>query len=133
MHIQKIDKRRGNASVELAVLLPTLAFLFVIAIDYARIFYFSQIIENCARQGAMYAADPKAPAYQLYANVTSAALADASGLSPQPTVSSSTGTDTANNNYVSVTVKWTFTSITNFPGVPHTVNLSRTVQMRSAP
>ena len=122
--------RRGTATVELAVLTPFIAFLFVIAVDYARIFYFSQVIENCARQGALYASDPKAPAYNLYTNVQNAALADASDLSPQPTVSSTTGTDSAGNAYVSVTVTWNFQTITSFPGVPNNVSLSRTIQMR---
>lgn len=125
--------RRGAATVELAVLLPIIAFLFVIAVDFARVFYFSQIIENCARQGALYASDPKAPAYNLYTTVQDAALADAPGLSPQPTVSSTTGTDSAGNAYVAVTVTWQFQTITGFPGVPNNVNLSRTVQVRQSP
>ena len=125
--------RRGSAAVELAVLLPFLAFLFVIAVDFARVFYFSQVIENCARQGALYASDPKAPANNLYSSVQQAALADAPGLSPQPTVTSTSGTDGAGNAYVAVTVTWDFQTITGFPGVPHSVNLSRTVQMRKAP
>jgi Flp pilus assembly protein TadG len=125
--------RQGTAAVELAVLLPFLAFLFAIAVDFARVFYFSQIVENCARQGALYASDPKAPASNLYTSVTNAALADASNLSPQPTVASTTGTDGAGNGYVAVTVNWTFHTITSFPGVPSSVNLSSTVQMRSAP
>ena len=126
--------RRAAASVELAILLPFIAFLFVIAVDFARIFYYSQVIENCARKGALYASDAKAPAAQLYANVTQAALGpDSTNFSPQPTVTSSSGTDAAGNGYVSVTVTWQFQTLTNFPGVPNTVTLSRTVQMRSAP
>jgi Flp pilus assembly protein TadG len=117
----------------LAVLLPLLVFLFVIAVDFARIFYFSQIIENCARQGALYASDPKAPASNLYSSTQQAALADAAGLNPQPTVTSATGTDAAGNPYVSVTVAWQFNTIMSFPGVPNSVNMSRTVQMRMAP
>jgi Flp pilus assembly protein TadG len=125
--------RRGAATAELAVLAPFIAFLFVISIDFARIFYFSQIIENCARQGALCASDPKAPAFNLYTSVQQAALADAPDLSPQPTVTSTTGTDQAGNAYVSVTVSWQFQTITGFPGVPNNVNLSRTVQMRLSP
>jgi Flp pilus assembly protein TadG len=125
--------RVGAASVELALLLPFIAFLFVISADFARVFYYSQVVENCARQGALYASDPKAPASNLYSDIPTAALADASDLSPQPTVTSATGTDSAGNGYVSVTVTWDFQSITGFPGVPSTVHLSRTVQMRTAP
>jgi Flp pilus assembly protein TadG len=53
--------RRGAATVELAVLLPVIAFLFVIAVDYARVFYYSQVIENCARQGRSTSAIRKPP------------------------------------------------------------------------
>jgi Flp pilus assembly protein TadG len=126
-------ERKAAAAVELAVLLPFLIFLVVIAVDYGRIFYFTQIIENCARQGALYASDTQAPAYNLYGTVSAAALADASGLSPQPTVTSTTGTDLAGNSYVAVTVAWTFHTITTYPGVPSSVSLSRTAQMRVAP
>lgn len=127
------ESRRGAAAVELAVLLPFLAFLFVIAVDFARIFYFSQTLENCARNGALYASDPTLAAQSPYTSVTQAALADATNLSPQPTVTSGSGTDASGNAYVTVTVSWTFTTVTNYPGVPSTVNLSRTVQMRHAP
>jgi Flp pilus assembly protein TadG len=125
--------RFGAAAVELALLLPFLAGLFVAGVDLARVFYYSQIVENCARNGALYLSDPKAPAYNLYASVSQAALADASGLSPQPTVTSTSGTDISGNKYVSVTVNWTFNLIAKAPGVPTSVNLSRTVQMRTAP
>jgi Flp pilus assembly protein TadG len=133
-HHARFSSRPGAAAVELAVLVPFLAFMFVIAVDYARIFYFSQVIENCARKGALYASDPQAPAYNLYANVQQAALGpDSTGLNPPPAVTSTNGTDAAGNQYVSVTVNWTFSTITRFPGVPNSVTLSRTVQMRIAP
>jgi len=124
--------RRGAAAVELALLLPLLVFLFAVGIDFCRVFYFSQVIETCARNGALYAADPKAAASNLYNNVQAAALADAPDLNPQPTVTSTSGTDTAGNAYVAVTVNWQFNTLTSFPGVPN-VTLSRTVQMRKTP
>jgi Flp pilus assembly protein TadG len=119
--------------VELAILVPFLSFLFVIAIDYARIFYFSLIVENCARSGAVYASDPIAAAQSPYTSIQQAALADAPDLTPQPTVTSTNGTDSAGNPYVEVTAVWQFGTITNFPGVPNTTTLSRTVRVRVAP
>src|SRR5262249_42769025 len=127
------NDRRGSAATELAMLLPFIAFMFVVEIDYSRIFYFSQILESCARNGAMYACDTSAQAQSPYTSTQNAALANATGLSPAPTVSSTTGTDGSGNNYVRVTVTWTFRTLTSFPGVPSSVNLSRTVQMRMAP
>jgi Flp pilus assembly protein TadG len=132
MRRRVIPERRGVAAAELAVLLPFLAFIFVICVDFGRIFYFSQAVENCARNGALYASDPLSPAYNLYGSVQQAALSDAANLSPQPTVSSVTGTDSAGNPYVAVTVTWQFKPLSNFPGLP-TVSLSRTVQMRMPP
>jgi Flp pilus assembly protein TadG len=161
------ENRNGTAAVELALLLPLLTFLLVIGIDFARVFHYSQIVENAARNGAIYASNPLAPAYSYYGGATattdaqavaalaSAALADAGDLSPQPTVTSNPQylypltamtnysnplsetnyypTDSAGNYYVQVTVSWTFGTLTGYVGVPSTVTLSRTVQMRVAP
>jgi Flp pilus assembly protein TadG len=125
-------RRSGAAAVELAVLLPFIMFLFVISVDYGRVFYFSQTLENCARNGAIYGSN-LTTAQSPYSSIQQAALADARNLSPQPTVTSATGKDASGNAYVQVTVAWQFKAITSYPGVPSTVNLSRTVQMRVAP
>lgn len=133
MRLRVNHERKAAAAVELAVLLPFLMFLFVVTVDYSRILYYSQIVENCARQGALYASDPKAPANTLYSSVQNAALADATDLSPQPNVTSTSGTDSAGNPYVAVTVTWSFQTIARYPGVPSNATLSSTVQMRKAP
>jgi Flp pilus assembly protein TadG len=124
---------RGAAAVEFAVLLPFLAFLFVIAVDWGRIFYYSITCENCARNGAMWYCDPVIQQMSPYTNVTDAATADAGNLNPTPTVTTATGTDTFDSTYVSVTVSYTFTTVTNFPGVPSSTNVTRTVVMYPAP
>ena len=49
--------RRGAATVELAVLLPFLAFFFVIGVDWARIFFVTMTIENAARNAAYYGSE----------------------------------------------------------------------------
>lgn len=128
----QVKPRGGVAAVELALLLPLLAFLFAIAVDFARIFYYSQIIENCARNGAICGSNLTS-AQSPYSSIQDAALADAANLTPQPTVTSTNGTDAGGNPYVQVTVSWQFQSLTSLPGIPSTVNLSRTVQMRVAP
>jgi hypothetical protein len=128
--------RRAVAAVELAFLLPFLCFLFVVAVDFARVFYFSVTIANCARNGALYESDPYARAQSPYKNVTEAALADASNLNDplNPSkVNSTTGIDANGYPYVEVTVLYKFKTITNFPGIPGTVDLNRTVRMRVAP
>jgi Flp pilus assembly protein TadG len=137
--------------VEFALLLPFLAFMFVIAVDWARIFYYSITVTNCARNGALYmslqqSATTTSSPYtdsgyvNLYVNsknpVSDAALADAPDLTPTPTVTSATGTD-GNGNYVEVTVSYTFQTVTNFAVgsfvVPSSTDVTRTVRMYVPP
>ena len=125
------ERRTAVAAVELAVLLPFLAFIFVVTVDFSRIFYDSLILNNCARNGALYGCANPTNSLDT-TGIQNAALADASNLSPTPTVTSTTGTN-SDGNYVQVTVTWTFQTITNYPGIPSTITLTRTVQMRVTP
>jgi Flp pilus assembly protein TadG len=129
---QSRPARRGVAATELAFLLPLLALLFAIGIDWSRIFYYSVTIDNCARNGAMYASDSYSFVTSPYADITAAALADAPNLSPQPTVTSSTGVYNG-YSYVDCTVTYPFTTISQIPGIPTTTSLSRTVRFFTAP
>ena len=122
-------RRTGIAAVELAVLLPLLAFLFVIAIDFARLFFFSLTVTNCARNGALYGSDPAGATLSPYKSVTEAALSDAGNLDPAPTVNSKTVIEVG-ATYIEVTVAYPFSTITKYPGVPSSLMLTRTVRMR---
>jgi Flp pilus assembly protein TadG len=115
--------------VELAVMLPLLVFLFVVAVDFARIYYFSLTLTNCARAGALYASDPATADESPFDSYQDAALADATNLDPQPELSQTTGTDASGRTYVEVTAKYTFSTVTVFPGVPSEMSLSRSVRM----
>ena len=130
MRIRKPNPRPAAAAVELAVLLPFLMFVGVIATDWARLMYYTITIEACARNGAIYASDQDAAAKSPYANVTAAALAEAPNLDATPTVTSTATTDAVGNPAVVVKVEMPFKTITNFPGVPSSQTLSRSVQMR---
>jgi Flp pilus assembly protein TadG len=121
--------RRGAAVVELAVLLPLLVFLFLITVDFARVFYFSLTLTNCARAGALYASDPAGMPESPFPNVEAAALADANNISPKPTISSATGVDASGRLYAECTAKYSFATITGFPFIPDDVALTRTVRM----
>jgi Flp pilus assembly protein TadG len=143
--------RRAVAAVEFAMLAPFLAFLFVIAVDWARVFYYSIAVRNCARNGALYMSQQQSAKttsspytdsgyVNLYANsktpVSDAALADASDLTPTPTVTSTSGSD-GYGPYVEVTVSYTFQTVTNFSVgnflVPSSTNVTRTVRMYVPP
>jgi hypothetical protein len=119
----------------LAVLAPFLVFLMLIATDFARIFYTCVILDNCARNGALYEADPYYRAECPYKSTAEAALADGSNLDKTnpASVTSGTGVDTVGKPYVEVTVKQKFTTVSKFPGIPNNVDLSRTVRMARAP
>jgi Flp pilus assembly protein TadG len=122
-------RRTGTAVVELALLLPLLVFLFLIAADFARIFYFSLTLTNCARAGALYASDPAIMSESPFPSVQAAALADATNLSPAPTITQATKVDAAGRPYVEVTAAHTFNTITAFPGIPNSIQLQRSVRM----
>ncbi|HXG12068.1 MAG TPA: TadE/TadG family type IV pilus assembly protein [Gemmataceae bacterium] len=125
-------RRRGATAVELAILLPFLAFILVAAVDFARVYYHYLTITNCARCGALYGSrDPKHAADE--AGIKAAALADAANLSPIPEVASRTGTDPAGHPCIEVTVTYPFQTVTKYPGIPSSITLKSTVQMRIAP
>ncbi len=105
-------------------------------------------MQNCARNGAYYASNYPNNSYLYndiygYKSLDDAVLRDAGNLSPTPTYtvyygSSPDGpftstTAPASGGYVQVTVDWTFQTITNYPGVPSQVGLSRTAIMEMAP
>jgi hypothetical protein len=109
-------------------------FVAVIATDWARLFYFTITIDACARSGALYACDAIGAAQSPYTTLRDAALAEAPSLLPATTtVTAAATTDAAGNAATAVTVAVPFTTITNFPGVPSSQTLTRTVQMRIEP
>ena len=142
--------RPAAAAVEFAMLLPFLAFLFVIAVDYGRIIYYTVTIDNCVHNGAIFASQTfdnqnqqwvgnnqywQTPSGQI-SDVVKATLADGGSLSPALTaqnVTVTSGTDADGNAITTVTVNYTFQTVTQFPGVPSTVNIVRSCQMRIAP
>lgn len=118
--------------VELAVLLPLLILLFVIAVDVGRVFHFSLTMQNCARAGAVYASDPHVAHESPFSTVEEAAQADAPNVSPPPKIRTEIRVDAAGRSYVEVTAAHTFTSISRFPGIAHKIELVRTVRMSLA-
>ena len=126
------ESRRGVAAVELAVLLPLLAFLLVIGIDFARVFYHHLTITNAARNAAIWASQSTANSTNT-AGIQAMALRDCSDLSPTPTVTSTTGTGPNGNPYVTVSVTYPFQTITHFPGIASPTLIGQSCQMRVQP
>jgi Flp pilus assembly protein TadG len=132
LHPTRTRGRVGAAVVELAACLPFIIYIAVIGTDWARLFYYTIAIKNCARSGALWAADPTTQGESPYTTVTQAAQGAAPTLKPTPTVTS-TATTLDGRTGVSVTVSVQFTTLTKFPGVPHSQTLTRTVSMQTIP
>ncbi len=131
---RKTACRRGLASAELAIVLATLTFICLATCDYARCIFASVTVANCARNGALYQCDPTFAATTPYTSLQSAVQADAGNLSPAPTAGTPTiSTDANGNKYVQVTVTYPFQCLINYPGIPNTITISRTVSMAVAP
>jgi Flp pilus assembly protein TadG len=125
-------RRPAAVAVELAVLLPLIMFLAAIGVDYARVFSRTAVMETAARNGCVYACQDVTKAADT-AGIQAVALKDLTDVSPTPTVSSSTAANADGFVYVTVTVSMTFTTITDFPGVPSSTALTRSVTMRICP
>jgi Flp pilus assembly protein TadG len=118
-------RRDGQALTELAIVLPLLIILVLGAVDFGRLFYAFQSVESAAAAGAQFGCLNAANAGNA-AMIRSNALAQASDITNLfPTV-----TSTVNGSNISVTVSATFTTLITWPGMPHTVPLQRTVNMR---
>jgi hypothetical protein len=143
--------RRGIAAVELAVLLPFLVFVFLATVDFARILYFVITIDNCTHNAAIFGSQTfdnqnqqwqgnvqywQGPNSQMVSTEQVAGDIDGSNLSPAlgpSNVTVASSTDVSGNPVNVVTINYTFNTITSFPGIPNTVNLTRIVQARVAP
>jgi Flp pilus assembly protein TadG len=125
--------RRGAAALELVLLLPMLCFIGLASIDYSRLFYAWATLADCARNGALFASDPSFATSTNFTTIQQAAQADATNLSPLPTVTSTTGNDSNGIAYVKVTVTYTFQTVVSYPGIPSSVTLTRALQMAATP
>jgi Flp pilus assembly protein TadG len=137
--------------IEFALLFPMMMLMMLGTADFARVFYAGIAVANAARAGVQYGALDPGNAGNFTA-MQQAALNDAAnqGLTGITAVasnycgctgSSSTvtcgsglcavgGGTTTPNGYVRVVVNYTYNTLVNYPGIPHTISLSRTATMR---
>jgi hypothetical protein len=110
-------------------------------VDWARIFYYTQTIDNCAWNGAMFASNTlnttnwQGSAIEI-TSVEQAVIAGGASLNPPLTaanVAVVNGYDADGNSDVTVTVTYTFKPVAPFPGLPSQQTLVRKAQMRVAP
>ena len=134
----------GNATVEFALLLPLMLLLVLGVVDFARLFYAAITVASAARAGVQYGAQDTIKAKDTAGMQTAASndAADITGVtataqsycecSDGTRVDCLTGTcgGASPPVYVQVTVQKTFTTLVDYPGIPHNTALSRTAIMR---
>jgi Flp pilus assembly protein TadG len=126
-------ERRGAAAAEAALLLPFLGLMFVVAADYCRIFYQTQTVQGCADAAVRYASGNAQYDPSVGATDAAKAAAVAEGASLNPPLTKNAVAVSVQNGQATVTVTYTFQTLTNYPGLPSTVTLTRTARMQVAP
>jgi Flp pilus assembly protein TadG len=121
---------RGQALVELALIVPMLVLMLAISGDFGRAFTAYIAVSSAAREGASFGMMSSSNSVNQ-PGIRNAALADAPTIwGVAPTVASSVSTDFQGYRQVSVTVSYTFTPILRIPPIPNSISMSRTVVMR---
>ncbi|HUQ72221.1 MAG TPA: TadE family protein [Planctomycetaceae bacterium] len=118
--------------MELALVLPLLAFVFVVGADFSRVFYYSQLLTEAAHKGAQFASNADLAARLPYETAEEAALADLQALKPIPTVKI-VQFDEDTVPTAQVTLTYEFRPLCQQFGLVDSVNLSRSAQMRLHP
>jgi len=139
--------KRGQALLETALIVPFLAMIVLGLIEVGRFAHFSIALANSARAGADYATlNPKVMASPSL--ITAAALNDVTSISPQPSATATTfcqcysgasstclTTDCSTSGdrvikYARVTVSGTYTGLFTYPGLPHSITISKTATIQ---
>jgi Flp pilus assembly protein TadG len=130
--IGKVEPRRGVAAAELAIVLPFLMLMFGVAIDFCRVFYTSQTVQNCAYAGALYASSTVSPRPDVSAPsqaAQDAALAE--GVSLNPPLSAANISTSISNGMATTTVTYNFSFI--MPLMGNSITITRSVKMQVLP
>jgi Flp pilus assembly protein TadG len=136
---------RGQSYVELALALPVLALILVVAADFGRLFYTYLEVINAARAGAQYGSNSVVTAANT-AGIIAAAKQDGVNIpnltvtanqctcgtaTPSvPACSSNYCTNDPQGNYVVVNAQAPFSTITRYPGVPSSTTLKSQAVMQ---
>jgi Flp pilus assembly protein TadG len=127
-NLGRTDRRRAAAIVEMAILLPFLALMFLVAVDFCRVFHTSQTIEGCAETAVLYAcgaAQPPTGSDPISA-AKAAAVADSAVLNPP--LDPNRIAITVSGSVASVSVSYDFAPLVHYPGLPEILTITRTAQ-----
>jgi Flp pilus assembly protein TadG len=141
--VARIHSQRGQAATEMAFCAVVLFTMMLVIADYSRIFFVSTALNSAARAGAQYGIQNVTTAADL-TGMQNAATNDDSTISMNPVASnycecpgSSSHVSCANPGcsdvrvYCEVDTSATFTTIINYPVIPHTVALTGKAVMRA--
>jgi Flp pilus assembly protein TadG len=124
-------RERGQSLMELALITPVFLILALGVFDYGRVYFAYVSVTNGARTGADYASVNPTQAADLD-GIRAAALTETNELldtsASNPDVSVSPGTDANGIAYADVTVSYTFNTLVDWPGMPDSIDLERTVR-----
>jgi Flp pilus assembly protein TadG len=129
----------GQSAVELGLALVVLPLMLVIAADFGRVFFFGIAVNNAARAGAQYGSQTVITAADI-SGMKAAATTDGSNVAgltataSQCTCESPAGSVPAcadsycdpnsTATFVEVDTSAPFTTILDYPGVPHSITLT---------
>ena len=132
------NRRRGNAAVEVALMLPWLVFTFAAVLDFGYCAYALIATQNAARVVAMWGAVNSANASAM-SSVACSYAADELRYAPTPvtgcgtslSVATSSSTITGPSSFTAVSVSVTYTvNLLAIPGImPNTLAITRSVQL----
>lgn len=115
---------------EFVIVMPLLAVIFGIGVDFGRAFTAYIAVNSAAREGAAYGMLSTANSNDT--GTISSVVSQEAGTLFGSTISgsSTTGTDSTGNRFVSVTATYTFNPLMNIPPIPGSITMTQTVRMR---
>jgi uncharacterized membrane protein len=133
MRLRRRSPRPAVAVLEMAVLAPFIVLLFLVAVDFCRVYFCTQTLEGCAQAAAENASGfaQVAPPTTPQQAAVQAALAE--GVSLSPPLTDDNISVTVSGNVATVTITYGFQTLTGYPGLPNPLTIVRTVSLRVAP
>jgi Flp pilus assembly protein TadG len=127
------NRRGGAAAAELAIVLPFLALMFTVALDFCRIYYATQTIQQCAWVGALYASGTATDPNANSAEDAAQQAAVNESVSLDPPVQTCDVQVSYQGSVAQVSVHYEFRGLTPLMGDGGRVTITRTVKMNMAP
>ncbi|HEV3079293.1 MAG TPA: TadE family protein [Gemmataceae bacterium] len=125
--------RSAAIAAELAICLPFLTAMFLIAVDFCRVFYYAETIQNCAECAALYAGGVVNPNTGIDPTTAAQQAAVAEGSSLNPALQTGNVKVSITSSTATVTVTYQFQTIVPYPMLPGGITLTRTAQMPVIP